>query len=319
MLRRIVKRSSRRIGQVGPNLLLDYNKSKLEQVKQKFIPECRAYSPYESSPSVSERLHLSFALIVPGRLSQIIALRGLSRTVRKDVCDGTNLVFWNPYSLYHHALDEFLLIKSSYILSPRYPLPRRCESFVGEPTIKEIYDFSGRNFVARISEHVVSGSDFCIAIYLSKLASHNALELRLVQFANFLASENIPMKVFLHYSDRDRARIDSLSPQAQAAICDGDSLAEVSPLWITISGISTVGIALVGISRNHFFVLGDQDDYLEAGQVDHSNPFYEWVCKYPNTLRKGDMDQEWMHSLFDNASESGFGDVTPIDFDGGWR
>jgi hypothetical protein len=182
-----------------------------------------------------------------------------------------------------------------------------------------MYDFSGRIFVPRRSEHGLSKNEFRIAIYLSKFASHNALELRLIQFANFLASKSIPMRVFLHYSDRNNAQIGSLSPRAQAVIFDGESLDEVSPSQISVSGISTVGIALVGISRNHFFVLGDHDDYLEVGQADHSNPFYQWVCKYPNTLKKGDIDPEWMHRLFARASESGLGAITQASIGGAWR
>jgi len=278
----------------GPYVLVDHNMNKFTAAKRHW-PGCDFLNPYLLQPCLMERFLVLIAVFVGTNLRLSLQAIGLGISVQKTIGENKTTVIWNPTQVFHHGISLTAKRCECYLKSPGFPLPRKCEKFVGVEMIGAIYGLNAVQFAAHNVEHRVTSQQSRIAIYLSKLDGHDEREARLLQFAEFLNAGRKPFKIFLHYQDRTLPLHPKIANFPRGVVSLEDSLFALSSEQVSISAISTVGLELASISKNHFFCIGVRPDVF--GRNCTVTPLYAFLSGQPHVLRTSQGDDEWIAQI----------------------
>lgn len=283
------------------HVLVDHNMNKLTTAKRHW-PGCDFLNPYLLQPCLMERLLILIAVLVGTNLRLSLQAIGLGISVQKAIGENKTTVIWNPTQVFHHGISLTAERCECYLKSPVVPLPRKCEKFVGVEMIGAIYGLNAVQFAAHKVEHRVTSQQSRIAIYLSKLDGHDEREARLLQFAEFLCAGKKPFKIFLHYQDRTLPLHPKIAYFPRGVVSLEDSLFALSSEQVSISAMSTIGLELASISKNHFFCIGGSPDVVGADRT--VTPLYTFLSGQGHALRTSQGDHDWLAQIIIESAEA---------------
>ena len=283
----------------GPYVLVDHNMNKFTAAKRHW-PGCDFLNPYLLQPCLMERFIILIAVIVGRNLRLSLQAIGLGISVGKVVGDNKTTVIWNPTQVFHNGIILTAERSECYLKSPIVPLPRKCEKFVGVEMIGEVYGLPTMQFAAHTVDHRITSRQTRIGIYLSNLDANDEREARLLRFAEFLLVRDKPLKIFLHYRNRSLPLHPKLANFPPEMVSLADSLFALSSEQVSISGMSTVGLELASLSKDHFFCIGGEPDVF--GRDCSVTPLYTFLSSQPRALKTTQNDDEWITQI---TSENG--------------
>ena len=285
----------------GPYVVVDHNMNKFTAAKRHW-PGCDFLNPYLIKPCLVERFLILIAVLVGTNLRLSLQAIGLGISVQKAIGENRTTVIWNPTQVFHHGISLTAERCECYLKSPEVPLLRKCEKFVGVKMIGAIYGLNAVQFTAHNVEHRVTSQQSRIGIYLSKLDRHDEREARLLQFAEFLNAERKPFKIFLHYQDRTLPLHPKIANFPRGVVSLEDSLFALSSEQVSISAMSTIGLELASISKNHFFCIGGSPDVVGADRT--VTPLYTFLSGQGHALRTSQGDHDWLGQIITESGEA---------------
>ena len=284
------------VGLETGQVLIDYNKNKIKNAKAVW-GDVAFLNPYWLKPSLQERtlILLSFFCLSP--TSKCFRAIGVALTTQKRLEVGVVRLVWNPYSLFHHAVVKFCHVSSTYLLSPKYPLPKGVTTFIGHRVIGDIYQLDDKIFTALKFQGKISSDVQRVAIYLTKLIETDPREERLLEFAQYLLARGINVAIYLHYTDRTRESFSELSPLLADRVRRENSVEDLSAQQISLSGVSTIGLELLSGDVAHFVCFGAAGDSSTIPFSSDDTPFRLWVMRQARGLDRTASDFEWVRQI----------------------
>lgn len=285
-------------------VLIDYNERKSNDAKSVW-GQVDFVNPYWLRPSFVERILIWLSLTLPRHHSKTLRACAMALTVRQRLGREVDLVVWNPYSIFHHAIIGFNDISSAYLLSPKYPIPRGKTKFIGHRVLKDIYSLKDSEFTATEPKARITSREKRVALYFTKLSEQDPREERLKEFAFFLIAHGIPTAIYLHYTDRDRAELSGLRTELLPSVRREPSIQDISSHQISVSGVSTIGLELLSNDLGHFVCYGERGDHSTIPLSPASSPYRQWLIRQPRGLARRSSDYEWVDQILRVEPERG--------------
>jgi len=285
-------------------ILVDYNERKSTDAASVWNP-VNFLNPYWLRPSLCERLLLLISLGLPRNAAKSLRACALALTIRSRLPRTTDLVAWNPYSVFHHAIIDICEVSETYLLSPKYPLPNGRTKFLGHRVLKDIYSLNGNTFTATKWNTKITSDEARVALYFTKLCERDPREERLKEFGLFLIRHSVPIAIYLHYVDRDQATITGLGPELLPAVKRVPSVEDISSNQISVSGVSTIGLELLSADLAHFVCFGASEDQSSIPLSSAATPFRHWIMNQPCGLSRTSTDHEWVAQILRAEPERG--------------
>lgn len=280
-------------------LLVDHNPSKVAHAERVFGRPMTLVDPLTASHGLQWRVLLMLACLLPARARQVATALIHAGNLRHLVRSDQRVFLWNPYTLLQFAVDEVLGTDAAYHLDASYPALRRVQKAHGCQVALDLIGYDLSTQVEALQPWIRKRSEPVLVVYLSKLDEmpRHASELGLLEAVRAWRHQtNLPIEIYIHYTDRgvarDEPRHSTFFAEFGDLVTESNSLDQLSSNQISLSALSTIGLDLLSMDIAHYVMVpGSLQDEAFGGWRDRLDP------KRADVLRSDELPDRWLETI----------------------
>lgn len=280
-------------------LLIDHNPSKVAHAERVFGRPMTLVNPLTASHRLPWRVLLMLACLLPARPRQVATALIHAGNLRHLVRSDQRVFLWNPYTLLQFAVDEVLGTDAAYHLDASYPALRRVQRAHGCQVALDLIGYDHSTQVEALQPWSRKRSEPVLVVYLSKLdeLARHASERGLLEAVRaWRHHTNLPIEIYIHYTDRgaarDAPRHSAFFAEFGDLVSESNSLDQLSSNQVSLSALSTIGLDLLSMDIAHFVMVpGSLQDEDFGGWRERLDP------KRADVLRSDELPDRWLDTI----------------------